>query len=264
MAAASQQLTIRTLVVGAGRNLGDISHLLPSNFKIVAEYESPVQASEFLKKVTLDLVFAELGLLEVLHPFLQTLQEQRQGPLAIVVAPGTEFAARAFELQAFDYLVEPISEGRLLGLIDRIDRELSFRHAVDAEKAILMFTRRAGRGLIIQDRIVLRSRGRYVLLRCQEIDWIQAEGDYVRVHVGNDSYLERQKMSGIENKLDPSRFVRIHRSAIVNLDKIKELRSLPTGEYAVLMRTGKELTLSRGYRENMNFLLDQNIESQVL
>jgi len=104
------------------------------------------------------------------------------------------------------------------------------------------------------DRLVIRSQGKFVFLSNKEIEWIQADRNYVHIHTGDSRYIYRQTMSSLERKLDPSKFVRIHNSTIVNVDKIRELRPWPTGEYIVLMRNGKELTLSRGYRVRLRGL----------
>lgn len=105
------------------------------------------------------------------------------------------------------------------------------------------------------DRIVIRSPGRFVFLSAGEIDWLEAKGNYVRIYAGDQCFNQRQTMKAIESRLDPRRFLRIHRSVIVNIEKIRELRPWPTGEYVVVMRNGKELTLSRGYRQELPVLL---------
>ena len=97
----------------------------------------------------------------------------------------------------------------------------------------------------------MKSAGRLFFLRTDEIDWIESAGNYVCLHVGAESHLLRETMNGVEARLDPARFVRIHRTAIVNIDRVKELQPLFHGEYQVVLRDGTELTLSRGYRERL-------------
>ena len=101
------------------------------------------------------------------------------------------------------------------------------------------------------DRLVVKSGGRLFFLRADEIDWVEAAGNYVRLHVGSTSHLLRETMNAIEGRLDPEKFFRIHRSRIVNMERIQELQPWLNGEYAVLLRTGTRLTLSRGYREKL-------------
>jgi two-component system, LytTR family, response regulator len=104
-------------------------------------------------------------------------------------------------------------------------------------------------------RLVLKSKGRFIFVNTAEIDWIEAHRNYVCVHVGAEAYLHRQTLAAFEERLKPETFRRIHRSVIVNIHKVKELRPWPTGEYVVLLKTGKELTLSRGYRNQLPGLL---------
>jgi len=100
----------------------------------------------------------------------------------------------------------------------------------------------------VTDLIVIKAGGRFIFLREEEIDWIETDGNYARVYVGDTSYVQRQTLKQLEETLDPARFVRIHRSVIVNVNKIKELRPWPTGEYVVIMRSGKELTVRWFFR----------------
>ena len=109
------------------------------------------------------------------------------------------------------------------------------------------------------ERLVLKTSGRVTFLKIDEIDWVEAEGNYVRLHVGPASHLLRETMKGIEGKLDPDRFIRIHRSTIVNTDRIKELQPLFHGEYAVILRDGTRLTASRGPENKLRKILEAHI-----
>jgi len=105
-------------------------------------------------------------------------------------------------------------------------------------------------------RFVVRSVGKMLLIDVADVDWIEAAGNYVRLHHGAESHLLRETMTALEGRLDPSRFVRIHRSTIVNLDRVKELRHILHGDYAVILRDGTRLTLSRGFREPFSRVLE--------
>jgi len=98
-----------------------------------------------------------------------------------------------------------------------------------------------------------------VFVRLEEVEWIEAEGNYLRLHLADDSYLLRETMNSFESRIDPAQFMRIHRSAIVNLDFIRDVQPWFTGEYIVRMRGGKELTLTRSYRHNLKRLLGQAV-----
>jgi two-component system LytT family response regulator len=104
-------------------------------------------------------------------------------------------------------------------------------------------------------RIVVKSRGKTLLFRIEQIDWFESAGNYVRLHVGRERYLLRETMSALEEKLDPAHFVRIHRSSIVNLERIREMQPTSHGEYLVLLADDTRLTLSRVYRERLEPLL---------
>jgi two-component system LytT family response regulator len=109
------------------------------------------------------------------------------------------------------------------------------------------------------NRLIIKVDGRFVFLNPREIDWIEADDKYVRVHTGKDTYLLRKTLSAIETELDPKRFIRIHRSTIVNVDRIKELQPSFSGRHAVLMENGARLTLSRNYKVKLFGLLGRPI-----
>jgi len=106
-------------------------------------------------------------------------------------------------------------------------------------------------------RLVIRSAGRIFFLRVEEIDWLEAADNYVRIHVGRESHLIRETLQAVESRLDSSKFLRIHRSTVVNFDRVKEVQPLFHGDYIVKLRNGTELTLSRNYREKLSGLFGQ-------
>jgi|SRR4051794_4167526 len=174
-------------------------------------------------------------------------------PVVIFVTAYDKYTLRAFEVHALDYLLKPFEEGRLAAALDRAKRELEFRRTYQKTKlGGLMESVAERRGL---KRFPIKSGGRTVFLQLEEIDYLEAAGNYVRLHIGGQEYLTRDTMSSFESKLSDSDFVRIHRSVIVNRKRIKELRPWFTGEYVVMLTTGKELTLSRGYRDRLPLLL---------
>src|SRR4029079_3621094 len=113
------------------------------------------------------------------------------------------------------------------------------------------------------DRVVVNSGGRIFFVRTSEIDWIEAAGNYVKLHVGNDSHLIREKMNAVEQKLSPETFVRIHRCHIVNIEQVRELQPWFNGEYVVFLKNGTRVTLSRGYRERLQDRVGRNISSRA-
>jgi two-component system LytT family response regulator len=169
---------------------------------------------------------------------------------------------RAFEVQALDYLLKPFDRDRFQSALSRV------RHQIDSEesgalgKKLLALVRDMNTDAPPEavpavhmdkksDRMVVKSGGRLFFLRADEIDWVEAAGNYVRLHVGAESHLLRETMNSIETRLHPDTFFRIHRSRIVNIERIKELQPWFNGEYVVILRNGTKLTLSRGYREKL-------------
>jgi two-component system LytT family response regulator len=175
----------------------------------------------------------------------------------IFVVPPGDYAMQTFAGQAFGYLTRPITDDRLSAVLRDAKGYISGRRLLENDPNRLFKLLSMKSGLSNEDRILIREEGRFLFLRTEEIDWIQANANYVRIHVGGTSYLHRQTITSLERHLDPARFLRIHRSAIVNIDKIRELRPWPTGEYVVLMRNGKELTLSRSYRTRLPFFVSE-------
>lgn len=191
-------------------------------------------------------------------------------PVVVFVTAYDQYAIRAFEVHALDYLLKPFSDERFhealarakehvrqgkLGLLGR--RLAALVAELDAPAAAEPAASAPPPGKYL-DRLVIKSGGRVTLLRVSDIDWIDAEGDYVRVHVGRQWHLLRETMKNLESQLDPHRFVRIHRSTIVNLERVKELQPFFRGEYVLVLNEGTTLKLSRGYREHLERMLGRS------
>jgi len=173
-------------------------------------------------------------------------------PLVVFVTAYEAYALRAFEVRALDYLLKPFDQARFQQTLQRVRTELTHQESdALARRVLALATEFRPERPPATDRLVVKSAGRVSFLRTREIDWIEASGNYLKLHVGAESYLVRQTMSLMEEQLDPSTFVRIHRSQIVNIDRIKEMHPLFNGEYEVVLRTGARLTLSRGYRDKL-------------
>ena len=178
--------------------------------------------------------------------------DPHSAPAIIFVTAYDQYALRAFDANALDYLLKPFDR-------ERFDRALSrARRQIETEKREHLSARLEALVRALEppprflDRLVVRSAGRVVFLKTDEIDWIEAAGNYACLHSGAESHLLRETMSTLETKLDPARFVRIHRSAIVNLDRVKEIQPSFHGDAVVLLRGGKRLPLSRNYREKLH------------
>lgn len=172
-------------------------------------------------------------------------------PAVVFVTAYDEYAVRAFEVHALDYLLKPFGKERFLQTLQHARSHVERRRAGDLGKRLMALVQDIKPEPQKLDRLVVKSGGRVFFLRTEDIVWIEAAGNYVRLHLAEDSHLFRETMNGIEARLDPRRFVRIHRSRIVNSDRIKELQPWFNGEYVVVLQNGTRLTLSRGYREKL-------------
>ena len=207
-------------------------------------------------------------------------------PLVVFVTAFDQHALRAFEAQALDYLVKPFDDDRFATLLERV-RRLVRRSRVEAVTGQLRrllgdrgmtSDRTAARAATdaatdddgtetaslggtegVLDHLVLRTGKRSRIVRTDAVDWIGADGVYARIHVAGSSYLIRMPMHELETRLDPKRFVRIHRSAIVNIDRVRELHEIDRGEYAVMLEDGTKLKLSRSRRAQFESRLGQSL-----
>lgn len=172
-------------------------------------------------------------------------------PTLIFVTAYDQHAIRAFEVRALDYLLKPFDRERFAGALRRARSQIDAQATGDLGRRLVAMMKDLKREAPRSDRLVVKSGGRLFFLRSDEIDWIEAAGNYVRLHVGPQSHLLRETMNAIEARLDPERFFRIHRSRIVNIERIQEMQPWLNGEYSIVLKTGGRLTISRGYREKL-------------
>ncbi len=187
-------------------------------------------------------------------------------PAVIFVTAYDEHALRAFEVNAVDYLLKPYDDARFAAALQRGKDEVRRRQADNVNSRLtqlLDYLQQSGeraapsRDEPAGDRILLKSSGEIFFLKADEIDWIEAEGDYMKFHVAGRAHLMRETMARLEARLDPKRFIRIHRSTIVNIDRLRKLSPSFAGEYAVILHDGTKLKLSRGYHERIASLLKE-------
>jgi two-component system, LytTR family, response regulator len=210
------------------------------DIEIIGECESGQEALSRIELTSPDLVF-----LDIQMPQMDGLQLSRalgdRMPAVVFVTAYDEYALRAFEVHALDYVLKPFSAERFKSALTHARQHLSKRSTPGRREPLP--ERR--------DRLVIKSSGRIYFVRTHEIDWCEAAGNYVRLHVGAQTHLVRGTMGHIESQLDARQFVRVHRSTIVNVDRIQELRSSFNGEYIILLNDKTRLTLSRGYRDGL-------------
>lgn len=227
---------------------------------IVGECGSGRQALELVKREPPDLVFLDIQMpamngLEV----CQALAESRRPmPLVVFVTAFDQFAVNAFEVHAIDYLLKPFDRERLQKALQHARTQLSQRtnDQVNANLAALLQEFRPGARK--SDRIVFKENGRLLFVRVENIDWIEADGNYVRVHAGQDKHYFRETLTGLEAQLPPNKFIRISRSTLVNVDRIKEMQPLFYGDYTVLLQDGSRLNMTRAYRDRLQEFLGRS------
>jgi two-component system LytT family response regulator len=219
--------------------------------EVVGECADGTQALAAIQHQAPDLVFLDVQMPGVDgFGVIEAIGAEKM-PSVIFVTAYDEYALRAFEVHALDYLLKPFSRDRFREMLKHARASLERRRAGDLGRRLLALVNDIKPAPTRVDRLVVKSGGRVFFLRTDDLDWIEAAGNYVRLHLGEESHLFRETMTRMETRLDPRRFVRIHRSRIVNTERIKELQPWFNGEYVVILRNGTRLPLSRGYREKL-------------
>jgi two-component system, LytTR family, response regulator len=222
---------------------------------VVAECGDGALAVRAIEEHAPDVVFLDVQMPE-LDGFavLRALPPERV-PAVVFVTAYDEFALRAFEVHAVDYLLKPFDEERLARSVARVRDRLESRSgdsaAADLGRALAALTARRP----FRERLAIRDRDRTFLLPVGEIVWIEAAGKHVQIHAANGSWLVRETLQQIESTLDPDRFVRVSRSAVVPVARIREIRPWARGESVIVLVNGTEVTTSKSYRENLEKLL---------
>jgi two-component system, LytTR family, response regulator len=213
-----------------------------------------------------DLLFLDVQMPEM--DGFGVLRELGGGPLpqVVFVTAFDQYAIQAFEVHALDYLLKPYTPARLGAAVQRAIKQLQAPPAVAADRLaeLLEHLERERRALDARltgapaapppgqtTRLLVKEGERMFFVPVERIDWLEAEGNYVRLHCGREAHLVRATLSGMEEQLDPRRFTRIHRSTIVNMDRVKEVRPWFAGDYLVKLHDGGELRLSRRYRDRL-------------
>lgn len=218
---------------------------------IVGECANGKEAVRAIREVAPDLLFLDIQMPEMGGFEVLDALETGQTPHLVFVTAYDQYAVRAFEVHALDYILKPFDSERFQVSWQRAKAQLLRERNGGVEQKILSLLEDLKAGTKYLERLVIKSSGRIYFLETIEIDWIQAEGNYVSVHTGKKSHLLRETITSLENQLDPKKFLRIHRSAIVRIDRIKELQPWFHGEYHIVLLDGTQLTLSRNYRDRL-------------
>jgi two-component system LytT family response regulator len=230
--------------------------------KVVAECQDGSQTVAAIRALRPDVL-----LLDIQMPDLdgfQVLSEisPEEMPIVVFTSAYDEYAVRAFEAHALDYLLKPFDQQRLHHAVERARLELyktTEREITHRLLSLLSQVKSVTPPVsALSSRLVIKANGRVVFLDLDSIDWVEAAANYVRLNVGKESYLFREMIGRVAERLDASHFVRIHRSTIVNIRKIKELIPVNSGEYIVVLKSGKELSCSRGFRTALHEIVEKS------
>lgn len=217
--------------------------------EIVAECSNGLETVAAILEKKPDVLFLDIQMPD-LDGFgvIQTVGVARM-PVTVFVTAFDQYTLRAFEAHALDYLLKPFDPQRFRHTLDRVRTQVS-QASAEINKKLESLIKSSGNRSAFIDRLVIKESGRIYFVKTSEIDWIEASGSYVTLHCGKQKHLLHQTLTAIENQLDETVFVRIHRSAIVNIERIKELKPHFNGEYFVLLTSGSQLKLSRSYRDH--------------
>jgi two-component system LytT family response regulator len=228
----------------------------------VGECSGGEAAVEAIDRLRPDIVF-----LDVQMPDLDgfgVLQQIERTPAVVFVTAYDQYALRAFEACAIDYLLKPYEPERFSQAVDRALLWAAKGHGSDEDERLKRLLREVIRGQTAEphpetgpagsggrlDRFLVKRGGRSTFVRAADVDWLESDGNYVSLHVGKQSHLVRGTIAACAERLDPTKFIRIHRRYIVNIDRVKEVQPWFGGDYVVLLEDGHKLRLSRNFREH--------------
>ena len=225
----------------------------------VYEADNGEEAVRLIQEVKPDLVLLDiqmpgldgLGVVEVIGPEMM--------PLTVFVTAFDQHAVRAFEANALDYILKPFSDDRLQAMLSRTKQRLQQMQLQTFGQSLILAMAALPGIEGYQDRIAIKSEGITRFLKATQIDWIEAAGAYVTLHVGGKEFLHRHSLASMLLKLDPRRFVRVHRSAVVNIESIVQLEPLSHGEFEATTKHGGRLRVSRTYRSLLERRLGESL-----
>lgn len=250
---------IRALIVDDERLArGRVREMLrkDGDIEIVGESANGPEAVEAVRHTNPDLMFLDVQMpgmdgFEVLH----ALGDGRL-PLVVFITAYDQYAVRAFEACAVDYILKPFDRARFARTIEQAKGRIRQERGVDLTQHLVELLKKLKQPPAYPERMAIKEGGRIVYVKTASIEWVEADGNYVRIHAGKTSYHLLGSIGNLEAQFDPKKFRRIHRATIVNVDCIRELQPWFNGCYRVILNSGVELSLSRGYREKQSDLLE--------
>ena len=226
-----------------------------SDVDVVGECSDGEEAVAAIVSEQPDLVFLDIQMPELDGFEVIAALEGESLPAIVFVTAYDEYAIKAFEVDAIDYLLKPVQPERFEQALSRAITRIQNPSTKDTDRELQAFVNRlrVERGLL--KRFVVRSGSKIHFVRVKNVDWIDVASNYIRLHVGGETHLVRQTLKAVERQLDPEAFIRVHRSIVVNVDRIESVEPYFHGEYVVMMQDGTKLTTSRSYSERLRELL---------
>lgn len=228
-----------------------------SEIELVGEARNGIEAVELIDSLRPDVVFLDVQMPE-LDGFGVLAELDTPPPAVVFVTAYDAYALKAFEVHALDYLLKPFDRERFEAALDRARAVVGQHHGSTDPRLLALLGDLTNRGKWLS-RIAVKSGGRIRLVDVADVEWVEASGNYLRLNAEGARHLIRDTMQGLEARLDPDQFTRIHRSTMINIGRVKELAPSSHGDYTVTMQSGQRLTLSRTYRERLKTLLGPEI-----
>lgn len=269
----SPKQKIRTLIVDdealARRTIRDLL-VHDADIDIIGECSNGQEAVNMMQAQLPDLLFLDIQMPK-LNGFEALAQvEVERIPAIIFVTAFDQYALKAFDVHALDYLLKPFTDQRFEEALKKAKAHIQMKEINRLSQSLVaLLGKNSGAARSVEkavaperknflSRFMIRSSGKAAFIKVEDVDWIAADDYYIKLHVGSKSHLLRISMSELEEKLDPKKFLRIHRSTIINFDRVKELQQNPNGDCSVILRDGTELKLSRSRRERLErFLMSE-------
>ncbi len=230
--------------------------LAPDNeIEVIGECANGREAVAAIRELRPELVFLDIQMPKMSGFEVVEAVGAEQMPVVVFATAFDEFALKAFEVNALDYLLKPIDEERLAKTLARVKDQIAQTGRGDLGQRLLQLLGKLPDKTAYIRRIPVKTARHTILLSTEDIDWIGSAGNYLELHAGKDMYLLRERLHRLEQKLDPARFVRIHRSTIVNADRIKALSPMFNGDQLIILQNGTKLNLSRTYSDKLLALI---------
>lgn len=225
-------------------------------FEIVGEEGNGTDAIATINRTRPDVVFLDIQMPEADGFDVVGAIDPRDVPYVVFVTAYDEYALHAFDVHAFDYLLKPFSQSRFREAVQRVREDIARRDERDRRRALEALLRdvRADQRQE-EERLTIKSGGRVFFAKSSEISWIESSGNYVVLHIGGQKHLVRHTLKSIQEMLSGEKFIRVHRSRIVNIDHAREICSTPNGSHCVVMKDGTRLHVSRQYYGRLEELL---------